>query len=132
MKSRLTVSFGGVADREKKHPGEEASEIRGARAFLGRLAFGPSPIEAPGQRVDRAFLGRLAFGPSPIRDLGLGRLARRTGPGPTVPTIPPPFSYRGERSSPIGKKDKLDRHFMGNSRQSMLFNVNFVTFLELH
>ena len=42
MKSRLTVSFGEVADRERRHPsegvsghlgslGKEASEIRGAR-----------------------------------------------------------------------------------------------------
>ena len=51
--------------------------------------------------------------------------------GPMVPTMPP-FSYWGGRSSPVGKKDKLDRHFMGTSRQSMLFNGNFVTFLKLH
>ena len=31
MKSWLAASFGGVADREKKHSGEEASGIRGAR-----------------------------------------------------------------------------------------------------
>ena len=30
MKSRLAVSFGGVADREKKHLGKKASGIRGA------------------------------------------------------------------------------------------------------
>ena len=79
MKSRLAVSFGGVADREMKNRGEEASGIRGARAprrrvfraFLGCLDFGPSPIGAPGWRVDGAFLGRLAPGPSPIRALGL-------------------------------------------------------------
>ena len=32
MKSRLAVSFGGVVDRERKHLGEKASGIRGARA----------------------------------------------------------------------------------------------------
>ena len=56
MKSRLIVSFGGVADRERKHLGKKAFGIRGARA--------------PGRRIDRAFLGRLAFGLSPIRLLG--------------------------------------------------------------
>ena len=34
--------------------------------------------QAPGRRIDRAFLGRLAFGTSPIGALGLGRLARVT------------------------------------------------------
>ena len=61
MKSRLAVSFGGVVDRERKHPGEEASGIRGTQApgrridmaFLSRLAFGPNPIGAPGQRAPR-------------------------------------------------------------------------------
>ena len=139
MKSRLVISFCGVADRERKHLGKKASEIRGAwapgwridRAFLGRLAFGSSPLRAPGRSIDRAFLGRLAFGPSPIGALGLGRLARGIELGPMVPTNPP-FSCRGGQSSPVGKKDKLDRHCMGNSRQLMLFNGNFVTFLKMH
>ena len=52
MKSLLAISFGGVADRERKHPDEEASGMRGARA--------------PRRRIDWAFLGRLAFGPGPI------------------------------------------------------------------
>ena len=72
MKSRLAVLFGGVADQERKHLGKKASGIRGARA--------------PGRRIDLAFLGRLAFGPSPIGALGLGRLARGTEPRPMVPT----------------------------------------------
>ena len=80
MKSRLAVSFGGVADRERKHLGKKASGIREARApgrrivrvFLGLLAFGPSPLGAPGRRIDRTFLGRLARG---------------TGPGSMVPII---------------------------------------------
>ena len=52
-----------------------------------------------------------------------------------VPTIPPIFlSGRvivpGRKKKK--KKDKLDRHVMGNSRPSMLlnFNLNFVTFFE--
>ena len=124
MKSRLAVSFSGAADRERKNLGKKASEKRGTRAsgrrivqaFLGRLAFGPSPLRAPGQRIDRAFLGRPAFGPSPIGALLFGRLARGTGLEPMVPTMPP-FSLRGGRSSSVGKNDKLDCHFMGNSRQ---------------
>ena len=57
MKSWLEVSFGGVADRERKHLGKKAYGIRGARA--------------PGRRIDRAFLGRLAYRPNPLRALGL-------------------------------------------------------------
>ena len=83
MESRLTVSFGKVPDRERKHPGDEASghqgasgkeasKIRGARAFLGLFTI----------------LGRLALGPGPIGALGLGQLARGTDPGPMVPTQP--------------------------------------------
>ena len=37
MKSRLEISFGEVADRERKHPGEEASRHLGAS---GKEAFG--------------------------------------------------------------------------------------------
>ena len=78
------------------------------------------------------FLDRLAFGPSPSGALGLGRLARRTEPGPMVPTLPP-FFCRGGRSSPVGKKrNKLDRHIIGNSRSSMLLNFQrkFCNFFE--
>ena len=109
MKSRLAILFSGVADQEKKHLGKKASGIRDAwaiewrivRAVLGRLAFVPSP--------------QPVFGPSPIGALVLGRLARGTGPESMVPTLPP-FSCRGGRPSPVGKKGKLDCHFMGNSR----------------
>ena len=90
MKSRLAVPFGEVADRERKqkrHQGYEAPRQRIDRAFLGRLAFGLSPLEVPGRRIDRAFLGRMAFGPSPFGALGLGRLAKGTEPGPMVPTL---------------------------------------------
>ena len=78
----------------KEALGKKASGIRGTRAperrivraFLGWLAFGPSPLGAPGRRIDRAFLGRSAFGPSSIGALMLGRLARGTRPESMVPT----------------------------------------------
>ena len=59
MKSRLAVSFNEVADRERKYPGEGASGIRGAQAFLGRLTLGPAPVET-------IRLGRLARGTEPM------------------------------------------------------------------
>ena len=49
-----------------------------------------------------------------------------------VPTMPP-FFLSGRVIVPgRKKKDKLDRHIMGNSGPSMLlnFDVNFVTFFE--
>ena len=101
-------------------------------AFLGRLAFRPSPFGVPGRNIDRALLGRRAFGPSPFRALRLGLLVRGTEPGLMVPTMPP-FSCRGGRSSSVGKKrNKLDRHIIGNSRPSMLhnFQCKFCNFYE--
>ena len=106
MKSRLTVSFGEVADRERKHPGEgafghlsasgkEASWIRGAARVHGR-------------KVARAFLGRMTLGPGPFGAIGLGRLARGTEPRPMVPTMPPFFLPGGGGGSfPIGKRTSL-------------------------
>ena len=74
MKSRLAVSFSGVADRERKHLGKKASGIRDAPAL--------------GRRIVKAFLGWLAFGASPIGALVLGLLTKGTGPGSMVPTVP--------------------------------------------
>ena len=85
MESQLAVSFGKVAGRERKHPGDEASEHQGAS---GKEASEIRGARAPGGRVPRAFLGWLALGPGPIGALGLGRLARGTEPGPMVPTKP--------------------------------------------
>ena len=138
MKGRLAISFGEVADRERKHPGEETSGHLGAS---GKEVSEIRGDRAPGRRVARAFLGlltilgRLALGLGPIGALGLGRLARGTELGPMVPTMPP-FFLPGRVIVPGPKKkmNKLDRYIMGNSRPSMLlnFNVNFVTFLKLH
>ena len=115
---------------------KEASGIRGARvprrkvarAFLGRLTFGPGRVGAvPGRKFSRAFLGRLTLGPGPVGAIGLGRLARGTKPWPMVLTMPP-FFLSGREIIPGRKKmDNLDRHIMGNSRP-----LNFVTFLKLH
>ena len=83
MKSRLVIPFGEVADREKKHPGEEASGHLGAS---GNEASGIRDARAPRRRVARAFLGlltvlsRLALGLGPIGALELGWLARETEP----------------------------------------------------
>ena len=130
----MAASFGKVADRETKHPGEEASGHQGAS---GKEASGIRGARAPERRVARAFLGlftvlgRLPLGPSPIGALGLGQLFRGIEPRPMVPTMPP-FFLLGRVIVPgrKKKKDKLDSHIMGNSRPSMLlnFNVNFVTF----
>ena len=54
---------------------------------MGKKASGIRSVRAPRRKIDRTFLGRLAFGPSPIGALGLGRLARGIEPGPMVPTI---------------------------------------------
>ena len=85
-----------------------------------------------GRRIARVFLGRLVLGPSPIGALGLGRLARGTEPEPMVP-IMPPFFLSGRVIIPVGKKrNKLDRHIIGNSRPSMLFGFQceFCNFFE--
>ena len=107
MKSRLTISFGEVVNRERKHLGEEASGHLGA---LRKEASEIRGARAPGWRVTRAFLGLLTvlgwltLGPSPIGALGLGRLARGTEPGPMVPTMPP-FFLSG-RVIVLGRKKK--------------------------
>ena len=105
-------------------PGPNPLRVPGrrvGRAFLCGLVSGTNPLRVPGRRVDRAFLGRLASGPFPYWALGLGLLARGAGPGPKVPTMPP-FSCQGGRSSPVEKKNKVDRHIIGNSLPLMLLN----------
>ena len=105
---RLAVSFGKVVDRERKHPGEEAS---GHQGTLGKEAFGIRGARAPGRRVSLAFLGlfivlgRLALGPGPIGALRLGRLAKGAEPGPMAPTMPS-FFLPGRVIVPGQKKKK--------------------------
>ena len=55
------------------------------------------------------------LGPEPFSFKTLGPLwpAMGIGSGPKVPTMPP-FSYRGGKPSPAGKKSKIDRRIMGN------------------
>ena len=90
MESRLAISFGKVANREREHPGEEAP---GHLGISRKEASGQRSARAPGRRVARAFLGlltvlsRQALGPSPIGALGPVRLAGGSEPGPMVPTI---------------------------------------------
>ena len=140
MKSRLVISFSGISDRERKHLGKKTFAIKDARAvgrrivrsILGQLAFRPSPLRAPGRRIGWAFLGWPAFGPSPIGALVLGWLARGTGLGPMVPTMPP-FFLSGRKIIPGRKRrNKLDHHIIGNSRPSMLLNFQrkFCNFFE--
>ena len=100
MKSWLTVSFGEVADWERKHPGEGASGHLGAS---GNEASGIRGARVPGRKVARAFLGQLTLGPSPFGAIGLGRLARGTELGPMVPTMPP-FFLSGREIIPDRKK----------------------------
>ena len=61
-------------------------------------------------------------GAFPFEALGSVWLARGVGPGPKVPTMAP-FSYRGGRPSPVGKKSEVDRRIMGNSL--LLMPLNF-------
>ena len=90
MKSRLTVLFGEVVDREMKHPGEGASRHLGGSK---KEASGIRGARAPGRRVPRAFLGQLTLGLGPVWATGMGRLARGTEPGPMVPTPRSSFVY---------------------------------------
>ena len=65
-------------------------------------------------------MGRLTSGLNPFEALRLVWLAM--GVGPKVPTMPP-FSYRGGKPSPAGKKSKVDRRIMRNSL--LLMPLNF-------
>ena len=89
MKSQLEISFGEVANRERKHPGEKASGHHGAS---GKEASGVRGARALERRVAWAFLGLftvlglLVLRPGPIGALGLARMAMGTELGPMVPT----------------------------------------------
>ena len=89
---------------------------------MGRLMSGLNPLEIFGWRVSLAFEGQPVPGPFPFEALGSIWPARGVGPGPKVPTIPP-FSYRGGKPSPAGKKSKDNRRIMGNGL--LLMPLNF-------
>ena len=95
MKIRFTVSFGEVADRERKHPGEGASGHLGASR---NEAFRIRGTRLLGRKVALTFLGQLTLGPDPFRVIGLGRLAKRTEPEPMVPTKTIQFSILSEKN----------------------------------
>ena len=66
-------------------------------------------------------MGQSGPGPFSFKTLGLLWPAMGIGPGPKVPTMPP-FSYRGGKLSPVGKKSKFDRRNMGNGLLLMQLN----------
>ena len=121
VKSRLAASFGGVVDREGK--------------LLDKKAFG---YEIPGHPskglAERSWAGWL-LGLIPLGLLGWAGWLGVPGLGPMVPTMPP-FSCRGGRSSPIGKKKRtsLIVIFIGNSLPLMVLNFQckFFNFLKVH
>ena len=58
-------------------------------------------------------MGQPGPGPFSFKTLGPFWPTMGIGPGPKVPTMPP-FSYRGGKPFPAGKKSKIDRRNMGN------------------
>ena len=60
MKSWLIVSFGEVANRERRPPSEGISEHLGAS---GKKASGVRGTRVLERKFSRAFLGRLTLGP---------------------------------------------------------------------
>ena len=109
--------------RLASRPNPPASGRRIYRAFLGRLASGPNPPTF-GRRIGRAFLGLF-----PLELLGWAGWLGVLGLGPRYPQCPP-FSCRGGRPSLVGKKNKVDRHIIGNNLPLMLLNFqcNFCNF----
>ena len=100
-------------------------------------ASGLWDTRAFGRRIGRAFLDRLVSGPNPLGvPAGRSWASWCLGLGPRYPQCLP-FSYRGGRLSPVGKKNKFDRHIMGNSLPLMLLNFQckfynfFVTVLDV-
>ena len=63
MKSQLAISFGEVADRERRHPSEGVSGHLGAS---GNEASGVRGAWVLGRKFSLAFLGRLTLGPGPV------------------------------------------------------------------
>ena len=106
------------AVRAMKSPSARAEDQSGTHGQANVWAYSPCYI----LRVGPAFGGQPVPGPFPFETLGSVWPAMGVGPGPKVPTMPP-FSYRGGKSSPIGKTSKIDRRIMGNSL--LLMSLNF-------
>ena len=85
---------------------------------MGRPMSGLNPLE----RVVPTFGGQPVPGPFPFESLGSVWPAVGVGPEPKAPTMPP-FSYRGGKLSPTGKKSKVDRRIIGSSL--LLMSLNF-------
>ena len=83
---------------------------------------GLNPLEISERRVGSAFVGQPMPGPFPFETPGSVWTAMGIRPGPKVPTMPP-FSYRGGKPSPAGKKSNVDCCIMGNSL--LLMSLNF-------
>ena len=88
---------------------------------MGQLMSGLNPLKIPGRRVGPAFVGQPMPGLFPFETLESVWLAMGVGSGPKVPTMPL-ISYWGGRSSPTGKKSKVDCRIMGNSLSLMPLN----------
>ena len=93
MKSRLEVSFGGVADRERKHLGKKASVIRDVGHSGGGLSgrssaswlLGLIPLEHPGGgSTGHSWAGQL-LGLVPLGLLCWAGWLGELGPSPWYP-----------------------------------------------
>ena len=139
MKSQLAASFGGVADRERKHRDKKASgyEIPGhpGKGMVGRswagwpLGFFPLgypsrglagrswagwflgliPLGYPGGGLAGRSWAGWLLGLIPLGLLGWAGWLGVSGLGPWCPQCPP-FPAREEDHPWLEKKNKLDRH----------------------
>ena len=99
MRSLLSVSFGEVADWERRHSSEG---VTGHLVALGKEASGVRGAQVLGRRFSWAFLGRLSFGPGPgvlgpaeFWAWSLGWACHTPIPGPT--RLADPNRVRGAR-----------------------------------
>ena len=85
--------------------------------------MGLIPLRYPDGGSDRPLcMGHPVLDPFPFETPRSVWTARGVGHEPKVPTMPP-FSYRGGKPSPTGKKSHVDRRIIGNSL--LLMSLNF-------